>query len=842
MNVADYHPLGVTRVFATGANHEKIEIGEFFKERRYLVPYEKIPEIVIHAFISAEDDRFFEHSGINIFSMLRASIANFKAGRVVQGGSTITQQVAKSLLLTPERSYDRKIKEIILASRIERNLTKQQILYLYLNQIYLGHGAHGVQAAARMYFSKDIMNLSIAEAALIAGMPQAPGKYSPLLSPKKAKERQLYVLRRMFENDFITHAQMDEAAASSLRIYQEEDINSKYAPYYVENIRRYLVEKYGEKAVFEEGLTVTVPLKPEIAEVAKLSVFDGLLAVDKRIGFRGPLRHLEEEVKDVPGAAGTPEKSEVEKFLTASRAKIIENKLRFQLFLPDGRLDIVEALKNAGINSDAQLLEPGKLYEAVVTGFDNLKKTARVMIGGAIGEISLDRMRWAKPVRDDKNPQAYRPEPRLPSSILHKGDVVWVSPVASSPSLPREPLLLGPNEVAVSLEQKPLIQGALISMDVNSGEILSMVGGFDFEESEFNRATQAARQPGSAFKPIIYSSALEKGFTPASVIVDSPLVFKSSDGSSSWKPNNYEEKFYGDTTFRQALIKSRNIPTVKIVQSVTIPYLINYAKRLGMNSVFNNDLSISLGSTTISLLDLTKIYALFPRLGRKMNSVAVNRVESRDGKILEEALAHELPSIDSVFNNIKTLLANENSALPAGAPKLKFPTYPLSNDPDQVIDPRVAYVMTHLMKEVVNFGTGHEARNLGRVSAGKTGTTNDSVDAWFIGFTPNIVTGVWVGFDNSKSIGQGETGARAALPIWLNFMKAAVKDYPDNDFLIPSGVVFASIDANSGKLASPNSNSSIKEAFVEGTQPSDSNDSEQSTSEAGDDLFKEDRE
>ncbi|MEO5970579.1 MAG: PBP1A family penicillin-binding protein [Bdellovibrionia bacterium] len=828
INVADYRPLGVTRILAPGAGEkgERVEIGEFYKERRYLIPYEKIPEHVVRAFISAEDDRFFEHSGINIFSMVRASIANFKAGRVVQGGSTITQQVAKSLLLTPERSYDRKIKEIILASRIERNLSKQQILYLYLNQIYLGHGAYGAQAASRMYFGKDISNITLAEAALLAGMPQAPGKYSPLLNPKRAKERQLYVLHRMVENRFIGQQEMMQAAAEPLRIFHEDDINAKYAPYYVENIRKYLVEKYGEKAVYEDGLTVYVPVRPEVAEVAKKSVHEGLMAVDKRIGYRGPIQRLKTS-------------DEIEKFLEVARIKLIEKRLKFQLFLPDGRLDQIEAMRNAGIQTDAELLEPGQFYQAVVTGFDNQKKTARVMIGAAKGELSLDKMRWARPARDEKNPNAARPEPSLPSRIFQKGDVVWVSVVKNSAEAP---VILGPNEVAVALEQKPAVQGALISLDVMTGEVLSMVGGYDFEDSEFNRATQAMRQPGSAFKPIIYSSALEKGFNPASVIADSPIVFKDSEGATSWKPNNYEEKFYGDTTFRQALIKSRNIPTVKLVQAVTVPYLINYAKRLGMNSQFSADLSISLGSTSISLMDLTKIYSLFPRLGRKMNSVLVSRIEDRDGKVLEEVINNLLPSVDSIYANIKTLLAKENSELPPGAPKLSLPAFPLANDADQLLDPRVAYVMTHLMKEVVNFGTGREAKNLGRVAAGKTGTTNDSVDAWFVGFTPNVVTGVWVGFDNSKSIGPGETGAHAALPIWLNFMKTAVKTFPDIDFPVPPGIVFASIDANTGKLAAPNSSAAIKEAFVEGTQPTETSSSNSSSSESQTDFFKEDKE
>jgi penicillin-binding protein 1A len=828
INVADYRPLGVTRVITTSADgKEPTEIGEFFRERRYLIPYEKIPESVIRAFISAEDDRFFEHPGINIVSIIRAGIANFRAGHVVQGGSTITQQVAKSLLLTSERSFDRKIKEVILASRFEQNLSKQQILYLYLNQIYLGHGAHGVQAAARTYFRKDISDVTLAESALLAGMPQAPSKYSPLLNPKKAKERQLYVLRRMVENKYITQAQMTEAAAQPLKVYHDEDLNGKYAPYYVEHIRKYLVEKYGEKAVLEEGLTVSVPTTANLALVAKNSVRDGLLAVDKRIGYRGPLQHLNDS-------------EEIEKFLEDQRVKLIERKVHFQLFLPDGRMDPIEAMHFGGIQSDVDLLSPNELYQAVVTGFDNKKKTARVMIGAVRAELSIDRMKWARPVKDEKNPQIFRPEPTLPSKTFKKGDVILVSLVPQSVNDKES----SSKELQVALEQEPAIQGALFSMDAQTGHVLAMVGGYDFEQSEFNRATQAARQPGSAFKPIIYAAALEKGFTPASVIVDSPIVFKDSDGSSSWKPNNFESKFYGDTTFRQALIKSRNIPTVKLVQAVQVQNLIQYTKRIGMNAQFNPDLSISLGSGSISLIELTRVYALYPRLGRRVTPLFLTKVVDRDGRVLEERAPQSLPSSVPAIDVSKIPnTAPSPNVVDSGDRKVIFPEYPLPDDPDQVLDPRIAYVMTHLMKEVVTFGTGHEAKNLGRPAAGKTGTTNESIDAWFMGFTPNVVSGVWVGFDNQKSIGPSETGARTALPIWLNFMREAVKSYAETDFAVPQGVVFASIDANSGKLASPNSSLSIREAFVEGTQPTEeANSRTEGAAESQSDFFKEDKE
>jgi penicillin-binding protein 1A len=859
ISVADYRPLGVTRILGSNGD-ENSELGEFFKERRYLIPYDKIPENIVRAFISAEDDRFFEHPGINILSIIRASIANFKAGHVVQGGSTITQQVAKSLLLTPERSFDRKIKEIILASRIERNLTKQNILYLYLNQIYLGHGAYGVQAASRTYFRKDISNITLAESALLAGMPQAPGKYSPLLNPKKAKERQLYVLRRMVENKYISQAQMTEAASQPLKVFHDEDLNGKYAPYFVEYIRKYLVEKYGEKAVYEDGLTVTVPATRELADVAKKSLREGLVTVDKRLGYRGPIQHLRDS-------------EEIEKFLEDSRVQLIERKIHFQLFLPDGRIDPIEAMHFAGIQSDLELLEPNEMYQAVITGFDNKKKTARVMIGAVRGELSIERMRWARPVKDEKNPQAARPDPSMPSRIFKKGDVILVSladPLPVMPAPVKDPkqkdskdskdakLADASKDIQVALEQEPNIQGALFSMDAQNGHVLAMVGGYDFDQSEFNRASQAERQPGSAFKPIIYGSALEKGFTPASIIVDSPIVFRDSEGLGTWKPNNFEEKFYGDTTFRQALIHSRNIPTVKIVQAVQVPYLIQYAKRIGINAKFSADLSISLGSASITLMELTRTYALYPRLGKRATTVFLTKIVDRDGRVLEEPSSKSSSQFPNPISQPSHSMVANASARPAVMPtpvgsaspgtskvffpNVFFPNYPLPDDPDQVLDPRVAYVMTHLMKEVVNFGTGHEAKNLNRPAAGKTGTTNDSNDAWFMGFTPNVVTGVWVGFDSQKSIGPGETGARVALPIWLSFMKEAVKPYPMADFVVPPGVVFASIDATTGKLAAANSSSAIREAFIEGTQPTETSASEIKNSESQSDFFKEDKE
>lgn len=797
ITVEDYRPSIVTQVIVTDGTQPPTVIGEFFKERRYVIPYDKIPEKLIQAFISAEDDQFFNHQGVNLASIIRAAIANFRAGHVVQGGSTITQQVAKSLLLTSERSFVRKAKELILASQMERNLTKQQILYLYLNQIYLGHGAYGVQAAARVYYDKDVSELSIAEGAMIAGMPQAPGKFSPHLNPKKAKERQAYVLRRMFENKYITQAELTTALAENLKVHDNVDVNNKTSPYYVENLRRYLMERYGENALYQGGLSVTINGNATLMKRAGEVLKEGLRTIDKRSGYRGPMKKLK-----------TTE--EIEKEIADRRIWLVMRELGYDVLLADGTISTLEAVKYAGLNSESDLFQVGKIYTGVVTSFDDKKKSAGVMSGVVKIEIPLAELMWAK--RGITSP----------TQVLSKGDLIQFRVVKKEG-----------DQITGSLEQDPEIQGALFSMDVRTGQVLAMEGGFDFTKSEFNRATQAQRQVGSSYKPIIFSAALEKGFTPASIIVDSPIVYNDEE-TGKWKPANFEEKFYGDTTFRQALIKSRNIPTIKIVQAVQIPNLIEFSKRIGMTATLAPDLSIALGSTAISLAELTKVYAVYPRLGRKVEPMYFSLIKDRDGKVIEEFQPKPVPSVEEVLKQAQLNLpppspepitpegeTTENSAETPTEKPLVLPRYPLPSDPDQVLDPRVAFVASHLMKEVVSFGTGQEAKQLGRPAAGKTGTTNDYLDAWFMGFTPFVVTGVWVGFDSQKPIGTNETGAKAALPIWLDYMKEAVKGQPEMDFPVPPGVVFASIHPQTGKLVPPNASFAIKEAFVEGTEPKD---------------------
>ena len=797
----DYKPLVATKVFGKG----DVVVGEFFEERRYVVPLEKIPEHVQRAFVAAEDDRFFDHQGIDLQGIMRAAIANFRAGRVVQGGSTITQQVAKSLLLTPERSFFRKIKEVILANRMEKNLNKNQILFLYLNQIYLGQGAYGVEAAARVYYNKEAKDLTLAEAAILAGLPQAPSKYSPLMNPKPAKQRQQYVLRRMLEDGAISASEMEAAANEPLHIFLPQDLNAKYAPYYVEYVRKHLIDKYGSEGVYRLGLSVRTPLDPALSMTAMKAVKEGLRNVDKRQGYRGALKKAKSPDDQAKALAEITEHN-------------LDIKFPFKVLGTDGNHSTDPRARLKDAKSDLDAYDENTIYHGLVTSVDDAKKEVTVNLGLVKGIIPLENMKWAQQV---KQPSSTGTELiARPSQALSKNDVILVRLVSKT----------GKNEMPVlSLEQEPLVQGAALSMDVHTGEVLAMVGGYDFTQSEFNRAIQAERQPGSVYKPVIYAAAVDKGYTPATIIQDSPIVFDAGE-NEKWKPENYEEKFYGDTTFRLALIRSRNIPTIKIVQDIEVEYLIDYSKRLGMPDKFNHDLSIALGSSTVSLLDLSRIYAIFPRGGRQVKPLFIHKVIDRDGNVLEETnpTAAQPPVTPTLAAAPKAVLVAGELQAERNAGQVENPRGVWNADPtdaDRVMDPRTAYVVTHLMNEVTTMGTGHEAKALGRVAAGKTGTTNDSLDAWFMGFTPHVITGVWVGFDAQKSIGPRSTGATVALPIWLEVMHEAVKPYPDTEFSTPKGVTFAFIEGKTGKLTSANRPNAIREVFIEGTQPLSGNSS-----------------
>jgi len=612
----NYKPSTITKIFS----EEGEIIGEFSYEKREVASLDRIPNYLLQAFVSGEDARFFQHKGLDYVAILRALFRNIFSGEIVQGGSTITQQVVKSLLLSPEKSFARKIREAILAYQIERNLTKEEILYLYLNQIYLGHGAYGVAAAAESYFGKTIEELDLAESALLAGLPQAPSKNSPYQHPEQAKKRQIYILNRMAEEGFISSSEAVKAIKTPYVIRGKEKPSIEKAPHFVEYVRRYVEEKYGKDALYKNGLQI---------------------------------------------------------FSTVD--------LRFQ-------------------------------------------KTAQEALEAGLKEIE----------KRGKYPSVEMPE------------------------------------------------GALICFDLETGYVKAMVGGRDFRKSQFNRVIQARRQTGSAFKPIVYASALDKGYSPASIIVDSPIVFEWGD--RMWKPKNFEGTFSGPITLRSALTHSVNIVTVKIAQEVGIDYIKNYAQRLGISSPLHGDLSMALGSSSISLYELTKAYSVFANQGNLFKPIFIKRILDRDGNLLEENL-------------------------------LPFYSVEPSKE-EQVITPQTAFLMTYLLEGVVKQGTGWRARSLGRPVAAKTGTTDQFMDAWFIGYTPELITGVWVGFDEERSLGENETGARAASPVWVGFMSKILKDKPVKDFPAPEeGIEFMKIDPKTGQISLEKDG--ILECFREGTGPSE---------------------
>jgi penicillin-binding protein 1A len=730
-SLMDYRPPIISRVHAEDGR----VIAEFFKERRIVIPLAEVPPLLVKAFIAAEDSRFFQHQGVDPFSILRAAIKNLEAGTIRQGGSTITQQVTRSFLLTPERSYLRKIKEVILSYRIEKAFTKEEILFLYLNQIYLGHGAYGVQAAAENYFGKPVKELSLAECAILAGLPQAPTRYSPFRHPEQARVRQVYVLNRMVEEGFITREQADQALALKLDIKPRRNIYVEEVPYYTEHVRRYVEGKYGADALYNQGLQIHTAVDIDFQKQAEQEVNRGLREIDRRQGFRGPLRSL----------AAT----EIEGFLQEQSTDL-----------------------------EITPLQPGRTIPAVVAQVNDQAKTVSVRIGKDTGVLALADMSWARKPNPDVAPQDAKL--RQPSAALKTGDVILVK-IKDARRDPREPW-------RVALDQEPLVQGALVCLETETGLVKAMVGGRDFSENQFNRAIQSRRQPGSSFKPIIYAAALDRTFsdpkkvyTPATVIIDSALVFEDRGRDQSWKPKNYKDTFYGPTLLREALAQSRNVVTVKILQDIGVDYTIDYARKLGITSDLTRTLSLALGASGVSLFELTRAYSVFANQGFLVEPVFVLKVVDRDGQVLEEAFSERRKAIEK----------------------------------------DTAFIMTSLMESVVQHGTGQRIKALGRPAAGKTGTTNDMYDAWYIGYTPEYVTGVWVGFDSEAPLGKTETGAAAASPIWLEFMKRVLANEPVKAFQAPEGVVFAKIDAETGLLPVTESRKTIFECFKEGTVPSD---------------------
>lgn len=722
-SLSDYRPPIITTVYSDDGR----KIAEFYKERRIVVPLAHIPKTLTEAFIAAEDSRFFTHKGIDFLSILRAFFKNVEAGAIVQGGSTITQQVTKSFFLTPERSYRRKIKEAILAYRIDKTFSKEEILFLYLNQIYLGHGAYGVEAAAENYFGRSVSELSLAECAILAGLPQAPSRYSPFRYPERAKQRQIYVLNRMVAEGFITNIQATEAINMKLDIKPRRNWYIEEVPYYTEHVRRYIEKKYGTETLYTEGLKVYTAVNIEMQKAALAEIEKGLRDLDRRQGYRGPVTHLTAE--------------EIEAFAQEVQAQL-----------------------------DSTPLEPGAHAQGVVVAVDDQEQRVRLRVGNTPGEILLADMRWAR----KPNPEVafYQVRVTRPSEVLSVGDVVLVSVKEKRAA---------PEPWRFTLAQVPKAEGALLCIEAQSGHVKAMIGGREFKNSQFNRAVQSRRQPGSAFKPVIYAAALDKGYTPATTIIDSPIVFQDAQMDFKWKPKNYGEKFHGPTLLREALAKSRNVITIKILQDIGVDYCIDYARKLGITSDLSRDLSLALGSSGISLLEIVQAYSVFANYGELVEPAFVTRIVDRNGENLETA------------QSVRT----------------------------RVIEKSTAYIITNLLEGVVKNGTGWRIRALKRPAAGKTGTTNNLFDAWFVGYTPRYITGTWVGFDEGGSLGEAETGSRAASPIWLAFMQKTLADKPVQVFQVPEGVVFSKIDAETGLLPIAESKKTIFECFKEGTVPTE---------------------
>jgi penicillin-binding protein 1A len=841
-NMQDYRPALGSVVLARDGR----VIGEFFDtERRYLVGVDSIPEHVVNAFIAAEDGSFFEHSGIDIVSIGRAFWANLRAGQVVQGGSTITMQVAKALLLNSERSYGRKLREVLLAYKIEKNFNKRQILYLYLNQIYFGQRAYGVEAASRSYFKKSVKEITAAEAALLAGLVKAPSSYAPTRDPSRAKERQQYVLRRMHEIGHLKDEAYELALKEEIKVHPEDDPNLSVAPYYLEHIRQILMAKYGQDDVYRGGLSIESAADYDLSVSATKAVRANLEELDKRQGYRGPVGQVTTE------AALAATSAEI-------RAEIFQKRFGFQV-LPakiEGKLDRTTWTdftfarmkeQDPTLTEEHKLLLPWERYRAVVTKIDADGKSATLKMGNITARLNLGNMRWAKKIK----PPEVSNWAQISSirETLKNGDVILVKPQLPFPEKPGEP-------VNVALDQVPIVQSALLSMEAATGYVVAMVGGYDFAGSEYNRAMQGERQPGSSFKPFLYAAALDKGFTPSSIIVDSPLVFENQgDGKLKWIPENNSEKFYGDTTLRTAVVNSRNVPAIKVLQDIGLGYFMKYLRAVGLSGDFTPDLSLALGSKAISLLEITKLYALYPRLGVRIEPVFILKVTDREGKIREEYSFKEFqkelasrwlewrkkqeesapaaPAADYVA------ATEEEEPDPNGALRVRSSDQPPAfDDPLRALDERTAFVMSYMLQEVVLYGTGTGARVLKRKVGGKTGTTNEFVDAWFMGFSPELVTGVWTGFDNPRTLGKGEVGSRAALPAWNEYMAAALERYKVDEYPVPKGIVFVRIDPKTGAPAGPGNSSGVKEAFVEGSEPSLERQNQQTPDSS--DFFRED--
>ncbi len=693
-------------------------VADFSKEKRIFVPYRAIPKNVINSFLSAEDKNFFSHPGVDAKGVLRATINNVQnimTSKRLEGASTITQQVAKNFLLTNEVSINRKIKEAILAFRIERALTKERILELYLNQIYLGSGAYGVAAASLQYFDKSIKELNYEEAALLAALPKAPSKYNPYRNIELAKFRRNLVLKNLFENSFISSQEYDELKKKKIILKKKKKVFLEDSQYYIEDVRKNIIEILSYEKVYNQGFNINTPINLELQKIATDSLRDGLVAYDKRKGWRGPLTNK----INIKNWSNDLEKYDLESSIAWNIA-------------------IVKKITK---------------FSAEIETKDRIK-----------GLIEFQDISWTKKEFNE---------------LLKKGDVIYVKHI---------------KENKYSLKQIPKINGGIIVMDPYTGRVLASSGGFSFKTSEFNRVSQALRQPGSAFKPFVYALALENNYTPSSLVLDAPLVLAQGSDLKMWKPENYGKKFYGPSTLRIGLEKSRNLMTVRIAQSLGVDKVASFSKDLGIYENPEELLSISLGSAETTLMKLTSAYSAFINGGKLVSPILIDRVQDSEGN---------------------TILNNENRTC-ANCDQISFTgkDYPyIKNNYKQIFSPQTAYQITSLLEGAVKRGTGKKLKNLNLNLAGKTGTTNKNTDAWFIGFTSNLVVGVYVGMDNPQPLGKFETGSKTALPVFKNFIKKAIKKSEARPFKVADGITMMVVDPLTGQKAKFSSKDTILEAY-----------------------------
>lgn len=784
----DYRPPQATVIY--GASGEVV--GRFAKERRTVVPYDRMPRVMVDAVLAAEDADFFQHEGVDFLGIARCVVKNLLSGRKRCGGSTITQQTVKTFFLTPEKTYLRKLRELVLAKRVEEALSKKEILFLYLNQIYFGHGAYGVQEASRVYFGKDVEGLSVEEAALLAGLPQSPARLDPYKYPDRARERRAYVLGRLHQLGKIDEATRDQALAAPIELaWGQHEAHLDNGSHFIDQIRRLLVDdpQIGEERLLAGGLAVYSGLDPRIQAAADDALRQGVEAIDARQGYRGPLLHLEppeakalvkqlearlREVDPTPedpahGQNGGDAPPSPERASKDAQGPVI-----FDL-APFGA-----AARNADTSALAELartprFQLGAVYGGLVVEVEDAARQAVVALGSSAEVVLPLRtgLGWARPF----NVERWTARPRRPSDVLERGDVVLVRATRALEDKPR-----AKGRYVGVLAQAPLTEAAVVVIDPPTREVRALSGGYGTGAGTFNRAVQARRQAGSTFKPVVYAAAFEtRRYTPISKCLDAPQVFRDPWLGRSWKPQNYEGTFDGEITFRTALTLSKNVCSVRLIEELGVDPVLEVAKRIGIGSDLPRNLTLALGSGDVTPLEMVNAYTTLADAGRYADPIFVRKVVAPDGTVLLERRAEHR----------------------------------------QVIDPLIAYQVVSMMQSVVEEGTAQSVKSLERPVAGKTGTTNESRNAWFIGFTPQLVAGVWVGFDDNRPLGPNETGGRAAIPIWLETMKAALEDEPPLDFVPPSDMVFALVDPETGLLAPPGHEGARTEAFLPGTEPTE---------------------